>query len=235
MFASLKRQEATKPLRGRTKLRIAVALVGVALATTLVSGAWSLPPESHVGALYMHLAAVFAEVAITFAVVDALFERNRERDAARRLAVGALNRIHHHVWVWQGGRRDLSLPHISGALAEVMKAPEDANPLAEYTQTLFLRLGSDAADSLRHEVEIIERNEHLERAFNQLKSLAAIRDSKTPMAPSHIARFARAAALDLAIALGMPMPIVDEQFDRDPSIEAQEWRHFGTRHHHDAA
>lgn len=234
MFTALKRQHS-KPLRERTKLRIAVALVGMAFAAVFVVAAWTREPESHLGTVYMHLAAVFAEVAITFAVVDALFERNRDRDATKRLAVSALNRIHHHVWVWQGGRRDLSLPQISGALAAVMKEPAGQNVLAEYTQTLFLRLGSDAADSLRHEPEIINRNEHLERAFNQLAKLSAIRDHKDPMDAPEIARFARAAALDLALALELPMPVIDEDFDRNPSIEAQAWRHFGTRHHPEGA
>ena len=234
MFASLKRREAKKPLRERTKLRIGVALIGVLLSGLLVVYALGTR-EEHSGAVCMHLAAVFAEVAITFAVVDALFERNRERDSARRLAVSALNRIHHHVWVWQGGHRDLSLPQISGALAAVMNEPDERNPLAPYTQTLFLRLGSDAADSLRHEAEIIERNEHLQRAFERLSVLAGIRDQTPPMASPEIGRFARAAALDLAIALGLPMPVVDQQFARDSSLAAQEWRHFGTRRDPEAA
>jgi uncharacterized membrane protein len=234
MFTSLKRREAKKPLRERTKLRIGVASVGLVLSGLLAAHALNTGEED-VGAVCLHLAAVFAEVAITFAVVDALFERNRERDSARRLAVSALNRIHHHVWVWQGGHRALSLPQISGALASVMKEHESHNPLAPYTQTLFLRLGSDAADSLRHEAEVIERNEHLQRAFERLSTLAGIRDGISPMSSADIARFARAAALDLAIALGLPMPIVDQEIARDSDIKAQEWRHFGTRREPEAA
>jgi hypothetical protein len=142
--------------------------------------------------------------------------------------VKALNRIHHHVWVWQGGTRDLSLPQIVGLLEDVTKEPPAANETPDFTQTLFLRLGSDAADSLRNEPQIIERNEHLERAFERLVGLAAIRDTAEPTPPPEIANIVRGAAIDLAIALGAQLPIIGVRSQRDSSADAQRWRHFGT-------
>jgi hypothetical protein len=235
MFASLKRASAKKAITERTKLRIGVAIVGVAFSASLILAAFNQPPESHVGSLLMHMAAVFAEVALTFAVVDTLFERNREREAARQLAVRTLNRIHHHVWVWQGSNRDLSLPQIVGTLKAVTSEPSDQNPLPDFTQTLFLRLGSDAANSLRNEPQIIERNEHLHRAFDRLVRLAALRDESVEITPAEVAEITRGAAIDLAIALGTQLPIIGIPSVGNSSVDAQRWRHFGARRNHDAA
>jgi hypothetical protein len=226
MFTALKRARAKRPLTEKAKLRIGVAVVGILFAALLVLAAATRQPESTLASLFMHIAAVFAEVALTFAVVDALFERNREREAARQLA---LNRIHHYVWVWQGGTRDLSLPQIVGVLSAVQEEADGLNPTPDFTQTLFLRLGSDAADALRNEPKIIERNEHLQRGFERLVRLAAIRDHAIPTPPREIANIVRGAAIDLAMALGAQLPIHGATSHRDASITAQKWRHFGAR------
>src|SRR5947209_12840693 len=155
-------------MKERTKLRVTVAAVGVLIAIALAAVAFGRPSEDHSAALLMHLAVVFLELALTFAIVDAIFERGRERESARKMAVRALNDLHHHVWVWQGGHRDVSVPELIAILEDASRDESVSSPVAEFTQNLFMELGSKAANSFRIEPEIVARNPHLANALNEL-------------------------------------------------------------------
>jgi hypothetical protein len=176
--------------------------------------------------LWLNLGTELLGIVLTVAVVEWLFERRRRQENAQRMAWRVLHELDHAVWVWQGGRRGFSIDELLGLLSLV----EDDDPLPPFTETLLLRLGSSADNTLRHEPETVRANKHLHNALERLKDLARIRDHDTTLSDREIAECLTQVAENLA--RGVKLTIGDASLAADPLMRNphpnwQEWRHYG--------
>ncbi len=175
---------------------------------------------------FLNLGTEIMGIGLTVLAVEWLFEKHQARENARRIALRALHRLDHAVWVWQGGRRELDVAE----LMALLDLADPADPLPSFTQNLLLVLGSDAEDTLRHEPEAVRSCRHLREACGSLATLARMRDRDEAMTPSEILPSLRLAAEHLAAAAGLAIPPADRDSaarTRNPSFQKQEWRHFG--------
>lgn len=180
--------------------------------------------------LLLNLGTELFGIVLTVLIIDWLFERRDIQKEARRLAVGFLNRLDHHVWVWQGGAREFDLTETLNLLSHVT----DDDPLPEFTQNLLLVLGSNAADRARYDLEVVAVDEDLKTGLEELGPLTNMRsDHGEVMFPTAIAEHLKRAALALATAAEISIPEItyDEPEYRNPSIESQAWRHYGVVGH----
>src|SRR5205085_3974461 len=134
-----------------------VAILLLVLAGICILWAFHSDHSRVYGSLLINLGSGFLGAAITVIFVDWLVDKGRTDEASRKMGVRALNRIHHHVWVWQGGHRNLSIKELKAMLSMVIAEEKDEtykgplrDPIPRFMQILFLRLGSDAADTFRH-------------------------------------------------------------------------------------
>jgi hypothetical protein len=208
-------------------IRIVIGLITLIVAGFVIflgmhgslSGKW---PD-----LLLNLGTEMFGIVLTVLIVDWLFEQREIRQEAKRLAIGFLNRLDHHVWVWQGGARDFNLTETLTMLRYVT----NDDPLPEFTQNLLLVLGSNAADRSRYDSEVVAANKYLKQGFDKLQKLTDIRrDYQRTMSSTDIAKHLSEAAMALAKAAELSIPKIDgnERPEyRNPSIEYQEWRHYG--------
>ncbi|HSU15605.1 MAG TPA: hypothetical protein VLK66_15965 [Longimicrobium sp.] len=208
--------------------RIVIGVVFLVLATLAILEAIRVGPTTSAGTVLLNLGTEIIGIVITVAVVDWLFERRRHADEAKKLAWRVLHDLDHAVWVWQGGRRDLALDELLGLISSI----GDNDPIPSFTSTLLLRLGSAAEITCRHQSEVVSVNRDLEKSLGQLAKLAALRDPNCTLSTSAIRWHLWDAALNLAATLDLDRSVIAKELIaplRDPSEEAQEWRHYGHR------
>jgi hypothetical protein len=159
-------------------------------------------------------------IAITVAIVDALFEFRRKQVEARSLARRILSQLDYMMWVWQGGRRDSSIYELN-ALLRMIKAHHD---LTDSTAELIFLLGCEAQSALELQDDIVKVSKDLRRGLKALKPLVAMRDPGGRLSAlaiqtqcmSAAAKLARVARVDITWASSEPQIRL-----HDPSLEAQ--------------
>jgi hypothetical protein len=208
----------------RTGIGIAVLIVAAAL---IADALWGTLP-TRMSDLFLNLGSELMGIVLTVGIIDYLLERRRSLDEAKRIALEALHDLDHHMWVWQGGARGFDLAELTALVAEV----NDSDPVPEFTQSLFLVLGSRANNTLRTKPEVLRRSPLLSQALAVLSRLTAMRDGDAHIASRDIASCLAAAIPDLIFVAGLSQPVpislAPGEF-RQTSVEAQEWRHYGRR------
>ena len=173
----------------------------------------------------LNLATELLGIVVTVAVIEFFFERSRQRETINKMSFRALDELDHAVWVWLGGSRALDCQELLSLLDRVT----DDDPLPEFTQNLFLRIGSRADHSLVVDSDKVGASASLQRALSQLGKLCAMRDGPSAMTPSQIASLSRSATTELMATLGWPQPQspIGSSTLKESSERAQRWRHFG--------
>lgn len=206
-------------------LRAVVTAFFLLLSVVLMGISYRTGTEAFSGDLLMNLATEIMGIVLTVAIVDWFFERRRMGTRARQMAWDALHGIEHAVWVWQGGPRQMETDEILGLLSSV----KEDDPVPEFTQNLWLGLGTRAKQALKNDPQAVRSLDGLADAFEHLSRLSSIRDGHDVFAPRKVAEIVSAAVSHLSVVLGLS----DERIPgrliryRDPTLEGQEQRHFG--------
>lgn len=177
------------------------------------------------GQLFVNLGTEMVGIVITVAVVEWFFERRRLQNRGRQLAWDSLHAVEHAVWVWQGGPREMDTDEVLGVLNAV--GLED--PLPDFTEGLFLNIGTRSRRLLNNDPEAVSSVRGFMTGLEHLARLSSMRDGKTPMPSRKVGDILDQGTEALAKALGKP---TDRHLSsliryRDPSLESQERRHFG--------
>lgn len=175
---------------------------------------------------FLNLGTEIFGIVLTIAFVDIILEKRKQEDAARKIAWNVLHDLDHAVWVWQGGAREFDLDEMAGLLMLV----ENNDPLPQFTQNLFLRIGSRADSTLRTQNEALSANNNLKNGLEILKSLARMRDVSKVLSPFEIRDTTNDALSELVKAVNLIYTAQDSEIlskYRETSTNAQEWRHFG--------
>lgn len=184
-------------------------------------------PETSTGNLLINLGTEIVGIVLTVAVVEWFFERRRVQNHARQLALDTLNALEQAVWVWQGGPREMDTDEVRG----VLNAVGENDPLPDFTESLFLNLGTRSRRLLNNEPTTVAAVPGFMDSLEHLSRLASMRDGKAPMASRKLADILDEATTSLARSLGKPTErhLASLIRFRDPSTESQERRHFGGR------
>jgi hypothetical protein len=187
--------------------------------------AFHLGTQTDWGQLLVNLGSEIVGIVITVAVVESFLERRRLHNRGRQLAWDALHAVESGVWVWQGGPRELETDELLGILRAVN--PDDE--LADFTEGIFLNIGTRARRLLTNEPDAVAAIPGFMSALEQLARLSAIRDGKAPMPPRKVGDILDEGTTELARALGQPTErhLASLIRYRDPSLFSQERRHFG--------
>ncbi len=177
------------------------------------------------GTLLINLGTELVGIVMTVAVVEYFFERRRLQTRGRQLAWDALHAVEHAVWVWQGGPREMDTDEVRG----VLNAVSTEDPLPDFTEGLFLNIGTRSRRLLNNDPEAVTAVSGFMNGLEHLARLSAIRDGTAPMSPQKVADILDEGTEELAKALGKPTErhLASLIRFRDPSIESQERRHFG--------
>jgi hypothetical protein len=221
--------DARPTFAGRTRpaVRLAVTAAFLLVAVLLVWIAFQVEADTATGALFMNLGTEVMGIVITVAVIEWFVERRRLQNRGRQLAWDALHAVEHAVWVWQGGPREMDTDDLLG----VLKAVGESDPLPDFTEGLFLNLGTRARRLLSNDPEAVDAVPGFANGLEHLARLSAIRDGKTPMKPRKVADIVEQGTSELARALGKATDrhLASLIRYRDPSAASQERRHFGVR------
>ena len=194
-------------------------LAGIAIGVSLSNG----PTFDD---FLLNLGTEIFGIVITIVIVDYLLEKRKQEEAAKNIAWEALNFLDHAIWVWQGGAREFNLNELSALLDLI----EEEDPLPPFTQNLLLQIGSRADNSLRTKENILAASTNTRNAMETLRPLSKMRDAHNPLSNSEIQQILKEAlsALTTAVGASYSGEGLDElQKHRNPSIDAQEWRHYG--------
>ncbi len=208
-------------------VRAAVTAGFLLVAALVLWVPFLIGPETPVGTLLINLGTEFVGIILTVAVVEWFFERRRLQTRGRQLAWDALHAVEHAVWVWQGGPREMDTDEVRG----VLNATGESDPIPDFTEGLFLNIGTRARRLLNNDPEAVGSVPGFMNGLEHLARLSSIRDGKSPMPPRKLADILDEGTADLARALGKPTErhLASLIRYRDPSIKSQERRHFGGR------
>lgn len=208
-------------------LRAAVTSAFLLVAVLVIWTAFAMGVDSGRGNLLINLGTEIVGIVITVAVVEWFFERRRLQNQGRQLAWDALHAVESAVWVWQGGPREMETDEVLG----VLEAVGDDDPLPDFTEGLFLNIGTRSRRLLNNDPASVSAVPGFMNGLEHLARLSAIRDGKTSMPPRKLADILSEGTRDLARALGQPTErhLASLIRYRDPSLESQERRHYGGR------
>lgn len=186
-------------------------------------------PETPVGTLLINLGTELVGIVLTVAVVEWFFERRRLQTRGKQLAWDALHAVEHAVWVWQGGPREMDTDEVRG----VLNAVAEDDPLPDFTEGLFLNIGTRARRLLNNDPAAVDAVPGFMNGLEHLARLSAIRDGKAPMPGRKVADILDDGTSELAKALGKPTErhLASLIRYRDPSVASQERRHYGGAGH----
>jgi len=206
-------------------LRALVTSAFLLVAILIIWVAFVVGANTSMGTLLINLGTEIVGIVITVAVVEWFFERRRLQTRGRQLAWDALHAVQSAVWVWQGGPREMETDEVLG----VLRAVGAADPLPDFTEGLFLSIGTRSRRLLNNDPEALKAVPGFMSALEHLARFSAIRDGKDAMAARKVADIAEEAVLALARALAQPTEahLASLIRYRDPSLEGQERRHFG--------
>jgi hypothetical protein len=151
-------------------------------------------------------------------------------DEATRIAQTALNSIDSAIWIHQGGTREFDLAELSFLLGKV----KDDDPLANFTENIFLALGSKTENTFRVSTDSIRINPVSKQGLQKLSNLNTMRDSNRSVRNRKIAEHILQAVYNLTDVVGYDStkPMSDTPLKyRNSSIERQEWLRFGGNMH----
>jgi hypothetical protein len=208
-------------------VRAILIVASLLLAGLLMWLAFAVGTQTDWGQLLVNLGSEIVGIVITVAVVESFLERRRLHNRGRQLAWDALHAVESGVWVWQGGPRELETDELLG----ILRAVHEDDALADFTEGIFLNIGTRSRRLLTNEPEAVAAVPGFMSALEQLGRLSAIRDGKTPMQPRKIADILDEGTTELARALGQATErhLASLIRYRDPSQASQERRHFGGR------
>lgn len=206
-------------------LRLVVTAAFLLMAAAIVWSAFWVGADTPWGNVLVNLGTETFGIVLTVAVVEWFFEKRRHATRGRQLAWDALHAVESAVWVWQGGPRELETDELLG----ILKAVDDDDPLPDFTEGLYLNLGTRSRRLLTNEPHAVEALPGFMNALEELGRLASIRDGKQKMPSRKLADILEDATKALARALGQPTErhLASLIRYRDPSVESQERRHFG--------
>ncbi len=181
--------------------------------------------EGATQSLLINLGTEIIGIVITVAVVEWFFERRKNLERARQVAWSAMHAVEHSVWVWQGGPREIESDQLLGMLRSVQ---EDA-ALPDFTQNLFLSLGTRSKHALHNDQSALASMPGLMLAFEELSRLNAIREGGRVKPPQKVASILEEGVINLAKVLGQPTEAMPARLIRyvDATENAQEQRYFG--------
>jgi len=179
--------------------------------------------------LLVNLGTEIIGIVITVAVVEWFFERRRLQNRGRQLAWDALHAVEHAVWVWQGGPREMDTDEVLG----VLNAADDDDPLPDFTEGLFLNIGTRSRRLLNNDPLAVTAMPGFMNGLEHLARLSSLRDGDATIPSRKLAVILEEGTRELARALGKPTErhLASLIRYRDPSVESQERRHYGGRHH----
>lgn len=179
------------------------------------------------GNLFVNLGTEIIGIVITVAVVESFLERRRLQSRGRQLAWDALHAAETAVWVWQGGPREMETDELLG----VLNAVHQDDPLPDFTEGLFLNLGTRSRRLLNNDPQAVAALPGFMNGLEQFARLSAIRDGKIPMASRKVADIMEEGVKAMAQCLGQPTErhLASLIRYRDPSVDSQERRHHGGR------
>lgn len=197
------------------------------LAAIVIWSSFLFGPDTSTGNLLINMGTEIIGIVLTVAVVEWFFERRRLQNHARQLAFDTLHAVEHAVWVWQGGPREMDTDEVRG----VLNAVGDVDPLPDFTEGLFLNLGTRSRRLLNNEPAAVAAVPGFMDSLEHLSRLASMRDGQSTMPSRKLADILDEATTSLAKALGKPTErhLASLIRFRDPSTESQERRHFGGR------
>lgn len=215
-----------RPTRNRIPiLRLVVTAAFLLMAAAIVWSAFWVGADTPWGNVLVNLGTETFGIVVTVAVVEWFFEKRRHATRGRQLAWDALHAVESAVWVWQGGPRELETDELLG----ILKAVDDDDPLPDFTEGLYLNIGTRSRRLLTNEPHAVEALPGFMNALEELGRLASIRDGKKKMPSRKLADILEDGTRALARALGQPTErhLASLIRYRDPSVDSQERRHFG--------
>ncbi|HSG09084.1 MAG TPA: hypothetical protein VLA36_12050 [Longimicrobiales bacterium] len=208
-------------------VRALVAAAFILLAAVIIWLAFVVGTDTTLGDLFVNLGTEIIGIVITVAVVESFLERRRLQTRGRQLAWDALHAAETAVWVWQGGPREMETDELLG----VLNAVHAEDPLPDFTEGLFLNLGTRSRRLLNNDPQAVAAIPGFMSGLEQFARLSAIRDGKKSMASRKVADIVEEGVKAMAQCLGQPTErhLASLIRYRDPSLESQERRHFGGR------
>ena len=137
---------------------------------------------------------------MTVAIVEWFFERRRLQNRGRQLAWDALHAIEHAVWVWQGGPRQMDTDEVLGVLNAVTRD----DPLPDFTEGLFLNVGTRSRRLLTNDPEAITAVPGFMNGLEHFARLSSMRDGTERMPSRKVADILEEGTSALAKALANP-------------------------------
>lgn len=202
------------------------------IAALVMTSPWIfdfIDATSQTGTLLINMGTELVGIVMTVAVVEWFFERRRLQTRGKQLAWDQLHAVEHAVWVWQGGPREMDTDEVRALL----NAVGDEDPLPDFTEGLFLNIGTRSRRLLNNDPEAVSAVPGFMNGLEHLARLSSIRDGTNPMPPLKVADILDDGTAELAKALGKPTErhLASLIRFRDPSLESQERRHFGGHGH----
>jgi hypothetical protein len=208
-------------------LRAVVTSSFLLLAVVVLWMAFVVGTDTSYGTLFINLGTEIIGIVITVAVVEWFFERRRLITRGRQLAWDSLHATQTAVWVWQGGPREMETDELLG----VLNAVHEDDPLPDFTEGLFLNVGTRSRRLLNNDPQAVAALPGYMDALEHFARLSAMRDGRSSMPSRKVADILEQGSQALARALGQPTErhLASLIRFRDPSLESQERRHHGGR------
>lgn len=208
-------------------VRAFVAGAFLLLATAILWLSFVVGTDTTLGDLFVNLGTEIIGIVITVAVVESFLERRRLQNRGRQLAWDALHAAETAVWVWQGGPREMETDELLG----VLNAVHGQDPLPDFTEGLFLNLGTRSRRLLNNDPQAVAALPGFMSGLEQFARLSAIRDGKTSMPSRKVADIMEEGVKAMAQCLSQPTErhLASLIRYRDPSVGSQERRHYGGR------
>ncbi|MGJ9420781.1 hypothetical protein ACHAC9_24010 [Massilia sp. CMS3.1] len=209
-----------------TRIIIVSLFVLAAVVTLAFVYMGGFSPET--SGILANLGTGFFGTATTVLVVDWLYERRAADDQCKSLAFSILLELDHAVWVWQGGSRAFNLDELYSNII----GAEVGDPLPNYTQNLFMRLGTKCATNLNLKASDLKLHPPLATSLGTLAELELIRDYYNGERYTFTKLQTTLASVlgPLATVCGLGVPILRNMqtgAHRTTSEEHQHFRHFG--------
>jgi hypothetical protein len=208
-------------------LRAVVTSSFLLLAVIVLWMAFVVGTDTSYGTLFINLGTEIIGIVITVAVVEWFFERRRLLTRGRQLAWDSLHATQTAVWVWQGGPREMETDELLG----VLNAVHEDDPLPDFTEGLFLNVGTRSRRLLNNDPQAVAALPGYMDALEHFARLSSMRDGRSSMHSRKVADILEQGSQALARALGQPTErhLASLIRFRDPSLESQERRHHGGR------
>ena len=132
-------------------LRAVVTSSFLLLAVVVLWMAFVVGTDTSYGTLFINLGTEIIGIVITVAVVEWFFERRRLLTRGRQLAWDSLHATQTAVWVWQGGPREMETDELLG----VLNAVHEDDPLPDFTEGLFLNVGTRSRRLLNNDPQAV--------------------------------------------------------------------------------